>query len=72
MKMSRTVCGLMAVAAGAGIVAVMLPAARNRRVLQQNQPDSQRIDETIEDSFPASDPPSFSGTASQPSGIPHA
>lgn len=70
MKMSRSVWALMALATGAGIAAVILPATRSRRQLQQNQPDAQRVDETIEDSFPASDPPSFSGTASQPSAVP--
>lgn len=72
MRISRTVCALMAVAAGAGIAAVILPAARTRRVQRLHQPDSERVDEALEDSFPASDPPSFSGAASQPAGVPRA
>lgn len=72
MKISRTVCALMAVAAGAGIAAVILPAARARRQQRLNQPDSERVDEALEDSFPASDPPSFSGVASQPTAAPRA
>lgn len=56
---SRTVWAVMAVAAGAGLVAMMLPAARNRRVWLEDDRDSRRVDEASEESFPASDPPSF-------------
>ena len=70
MRMSsRTMWALMAVAAGAGLAAVWLPSVR--RTLghrQRDDMDSQdrrdaRVDEASESSFPASDPPSFSGTA---------
>ncbi len=66
MISSRTMWALVAVAAGAGLAAVCLPAVRRRT---QDLGDSRRVDEASEDSFPASDPPSFSGTASQPAGI---
>jgi hypothetical protein len=53
--------GLLAVAAGAGLAAVMLPPVRSRRMLLQSTNDeSDRVDEASEDSFPASDPPSQS------------
>jgi hypothetical protein len=45
---------------GAGLVAALLPPARSRRRLGA---ESTRVDEASEDSFPASDPPSFSGPA---------
>ena len=56
---SRTLWAVMAVAAGAGLVAMMLPTARSRRVWLEDDRDSQRVDEASEESFPASDPPSF-------------
>ena len=50
---------VVAVAVGAGLAAVLLPPARGRwRALENDQ--SSRVDEASEDSFPASDPPSFS------------
>jgi len=57
--------GLIAVAAGAGIAAVLLPEARNRWS-QPSRDESARVDEASEDSFPASDPPSFSTPAAVP------
>ena len=61
MKVSNnTMLAILAVAAGAGLVAALLPPARSRRRLIA---DSTRVDEELEDSFPASDPPSFSGPA---------
>ena len=56
---SRTMWAVMAVAAGAGLAAMYLPGVRARRDLQHDAADS-RVDEASEDSFPASDPPSFS------------
>ena len=63
MRMSsRTMWGLMAVAAGAGLVAALLPSGRrSHRTWQPDEQDT-LVDEASEDSFPASDPPSFSGT----------
>jgi hypothetical protein len=49
---------VMAVAAGAGLAAMWLPAARRRAGPIRNR-DSRRVDEASEESFPASDPPSF-------------
>lgn len=54
----------MALAAGAGLAAMCLPQVRTRRLARREVPDSQQIDDALEDSFPASDPPSFSTPAS--------
>jgi len=63
MMMSRNMMwGLLALAAGAGVAAVLLPETRNRW-RQPLRDDSARVDEASEDSFPASDPPSFSAPA---------
>ena len=56
---SRTVWTLLAVAAGAGLAAMFLPAVRSRRTWQGDDRDSWRVDQASEESFPASDPPSF-------------
>jgi hypothetical protein len=56
----------MAVAAGAGLAAMYLPSSRGRRYSTQHESDNQRVDEASEDSFPASDPPSFSAGAAAP------
>ena len=71
---SRTMWAMMAVAAGAGLAAAMyLPASRARRFSQHHDTDNRRVDEASEDSFPASDPPSFSApTGAQPNDIPAA
>ena len=62
---SRTVWAVMAVAVGAGLAAVYLPK-NVRRGLGQSDDDSRRVDEASEESFPASDPPSFSAPAGGP------
>lgn len=60
MLSNRMMWGLLAVAAGAGIACSLLPARRRRLT---RAVESSRVDEASEDSFPASDPPSFSGPA---------
>jgi hypothetical protein len=55
---------VLAVAAGAGLAAMYLPGHRSRRRLAHlDDADSRRVDEASEESFPASDPPSFSAPA---------
>jgi len=62
MVSNRVMWAVLAVAAGAGLAAVLMPPARRRwRAVEDDQ--SSRVDEASEDSFPASDPPSFSGPA---------
>lgn len=56
----RWVLGCIALAVGAGLAARYLPPAG--RVRLRTFQDDDRVDEASEDSFPASDPPSFSGT----------
>ena len=59
MVSNRVKWAVLAVAAGAGLAAVLMPRSRGR----WGAPDtdqSNRVDEASEDSFPASDPPSFS------------
>ena len=69
MRMSRSAWACVALAAGAGLAAVYLPQMRTRRLGGREVPDSRQIDEALEDSFPASDPPSFSApAAAQPAG----
>ena len=59
MVSNRVRWAVLAVAAGAGLAAVLMPPARRRwRAYEDKQ--SNRVDEASEDSFPASDPPSFS------------
>jgi len=59
MVSNRVMWAVLVVAAGAGLAAVLMPPARSRR--RANEDDqSSRVDEASEDSFPASDPPSFS------------
>jgi hypothetical protein len=63
---SRTMWAVMAVAAGAGLAAMYLPGARVRRSSRHDDRDDSRVDEASEDSFPASDPPSFSAPGGGP------
>ena len=59
MVSNRVRWGVLAVVAGAGLAAVLMPPIRRRwRAYEDDQ--SSRVDEASEDSFPASDPPSFS------------
>jgi hypothetical protein len=60
MVSNRVIWAALAMAAGACLGATLLPA-RSRRLARADQ--SSRVDEASEDSFPASDPPSFSGPA---------
>jgi hypothetical protein len=61
---SRTMWAMMAVAAGAGLAAMYLPGHRARRQFaHRDAADDRRVDEASEESFPASDPPSFSAPA---------
>ena len=62
MVSNRVMWAVLAVAAGAGLAAVLLPPARSRW-RAQDEDQSNRVDEASEDSFPASDPPSFSTSA---------
>ena len=59
MVSNRVMWAVLAVAAGAGLAAVLMPPARSRW-RAQDEDQSNRVDEASEDSFPASDPPSFS------------
>ena len=65
---SRNIWTLLAIAAGAGLTMWLLPQARNRRWRPLEAPDDEswRVDEAAEESFPASDPPSFSAPAAGP------
>lgn len=59
MVSNRVMWAVLGVAAGAGLAAVFMPQARTRRLAQRHD-ESNRVDEALEESFPASDPPSFS------------
>ena len=65
---SRTALTLLAIAAGAGLTMLLMPQARARRwrQLESHDDESWRVDEAAEESFPASDPPSFSAPAAAP------
>jgi hypothetical protein len=60
MSISRNMwLGLLGVAAGVGLAAIAMPHVRARLSYRDDR-ESERVDEASEDSFPASDPPSFS------------
>ena len=65
MRISRTMWAMMAVAAGASLAAMYLPK-NGSRVFGEPDNDSGRVDEASKESFPASDPPSFSAPAGGP------
>jgi hypothetical protein len=68
MMVSKNVMwGLLAVAAGAGLAAMLMPSARNGRGGQRRE-DYDRVDEASDESFPASDPPSHSVPAAATTG----
>ena len=68
MMLSKNVMwGLLAVGAGACLAATLLPLSR-RQGRQRHEDLSSRVDEASDDSFPASDPPSFSAPATAVTG----
>ena len=67
MVSKNVVWGLLAVAAGAGLAAVLMPSARNRWSAPRTPDRYDPVDEASDESFPASDPPSHSApTAATP------
>ncbi len=61
MMVSKNVMwGILAVAAGAGLAAVLMPSVRSRRGALSTDDLDSRVDEASDESFPASDPPSHS------------
>lgn len=67
MRMSRSAWACVALAAGAGLAAMYLPQGRFSGSRRREEIDS-RVDDALDDSFPASDPPSFSAPASTQAG----
>lgn len=68
MRISRNVVfGMFGVAAAIGLIAIAIPRSYVRRQMREGD-ESARVDEASEDSFPASDPPSFSTPATAVSG----
>ena len=62
MLSKNVMWGLLAVGVGACLAATLLPQAR-RQQRRRHEDLSDRVDEASDDSFPASDPPSFSAPA---------
>ena len=63
MMISKTAMwGLVALGVGAFVAASFMPQARRPR-RRAGEDSSSRVDQASEDSFPASDPPSFSAPA---------
>ena len=59
MMSNRVMWSVLALTAGAGLAAVFMPQARRNQWRARPNDQSARVDEASEDSFPASDPPSF-------------
>ena len=67
MMVSKNVMwGILAVAAGAGLAAVLMPSARSRWNARSMADLNDRVDEASDESFPASDPPSYWGRGAEP------
>ena len=60
MVSKNVVWGLVALAAGAGLAAVLMPSVRSRWGVAPADDVDDRVDEASDESFPASDPPSHS------------
>ena len=67
MVSKNVVWGIVAVAAGAGLAAVLMPSARSRWSARRTD-DLDRVDEASDESFPASDPPSHSAPTAATTG----
>lgn len=60
---SRSFWGIVALATAAGIAAVWMPSGQLSRTGRRREALDSRVDDALDDSFPASDPPSFSAPA---------
>ena len=68
---SRRFWGIVALATAAGMAAVWMPTGRLTRTGRRREALDSRVDDALDDSFPASDPPSFSApAAAQPADHP--
>lgn len=69
MMVSKNVMwGLVALAAGAGLAAALMPSRRHPRRTQPADEHPDRVDLASDESFPASDPPSYSAPTVNPPG----